>query len=65
MTARRTVVWISSTLFGILSTAGTILIFGTTVEKFSFSNTILVFLAAGSLAFIWLDYFLQTNYLRR
>jgi hypothetical protein len=35
------------------------------VEKFSISNTILVFVAAGSLAFIWLDYFLQTKYLRR
>lgn len=65
MNVRRTIVWIASTLFGVASTIGTILIFGTTLDKFSISNAILVFCAAGSLAFIWLDYLLQTNYLRR
>jgi hypothetical protein len=65
MNVRRTIVWTASALFGIASTFGTILLFGTTLDKFSISNATLVFFAAGSLAFIWLDYLLQTRFLRR
>ncbi len=64
MKFRRAIVWVFSILFGLAVTVGTIMAFGTTVDKFSESNTLLVFLSMGSLAFIWLDFILQTNYLR-
>ena len=47
-----------------VSTVGIILIFGTTFDKFSLANAVLVFLSTGSIAFIWLDYILRTQYLR-
>jgi hypothetical protein len=64
MIARRVIVWILSTLAGAASVAGTLLVFGTTLEKFSFTNALLVFVSIGSLAFIWLDFVLRTQYLR-
>lgn len=64
MKIRRAIVWLVSILFGLAMTIGTIMAFGTNVEKFSESNTLLVFLSMGSLAFIWLDFILQTKYLR-
>jgi hypothetical protein len=64
MGTRRTIVWIISLLFGLISTAGVIFLFQTSIDKFSIGNAILVFFAAGSLAFIWLDYVLRTQYLR-
>ena len=42
-----------------------LLVFQTTMDKFSVSNALLVFLSFGSLAFIWLDLLLATNYLRK
>jgi hypothetical protein len=57
-------VWVVSVLFGVASAAGVILAFGTTLERFSVVNGFLVTVSMGAVAFIWLDYFLKTNYLR-
>ena len=75
MTTKRAMVWVGSILFGAAVTAvvifpdiqiGPIAIgFGTTLEKFAYSNVLLLFLSIGSVAFIWLDYFLGTDYLKR
>jgi hypothetical protein len=51
-------------LFGLASAAGVILAFGTTLERFSVVNGFLVTASLSAVAFIWLDYFLKTNYLR-
>ncbi|MFN2147703.1 MAG: hypothetical protein ACK2T2_04875 [Anaerolineales bacterium] len=64
MNARRLIVWATSLVFGLISTIGIILIFGTTLEKFTPANAVLVFLSSGGIAFIWLDYLLRTQYLR-
>jgi len=64
MTGRRVAVWILSALIGAAGAAGIILAFRTTLERFSYANALLVFLALGALAFIWLDFVFRTNYLR-
>jgi hypothetical protein len=64
MTIRRIIVWVASIIFGVATTLGILFFFDTTVKKFLPGNTVLVFFAAGSLAFIWLDYILKTDYLR-
>lgn len=64
MNARRAIVWILSILFGVAVTWGTITAFGTTFDKFSESNSLLVFLSMAGLAFIWLDFVLMTDYLK-
>jgi uncharacterized membrane protein YwaF len=64
MNARRVIVWAVSLIFGLISTVGIILIFGTTLAKFSIANAVLVFLSSAAIAFIWLDYLLRTQYLR-
>ena len=65
MTVRRTIVWIASTLAGLACVVAVLLVFATTLEKFSVANALLVFLSMGSLVFIWLDFVLRTEYLRR
>ena len=64
MNARRAIVWILSIFVGIISPIITIALFGTTLEKFSIGNAILVFASTGSIVFIWLDYILRTQYLK-
>lgn len=64
MNIRRAIVWGISIVFGAVSAAGVLLAFNTSVEKFSFMGLLLIFLSLGSFAFIWLDYFLRTDYLR-
>jgi hypothetical protein len=64
MTVRRTIVWIASTFAGAASVVGALLLFNTTLDKFSVANALLVFLSIGSLAFIWLDFVFRTEYLR-
>jgi hypothetical protein len=64
MNFRRTLLWVISAGVGVVSTIGVILIFGTTFDKFSTANAVLVFLSTGSIAFIWFDYILRTQYLR-
>jgi hypothetical protein len=39
--------------------------FGTTPESFAYSNVILLFLSMAILAAIWLDYFLDTQILKK
>jgi hypothetical protein len=64
MIGKRIAVWTLSVLAGAASATGVILFFNTSLERFSFSNALLIFLAIGSLVFIWLDYFLKTEYIR-
>jgi len=64
MTARRVIVWGASVIFGLVSAAGVILAFQTTLDKFSTVNAFLVFASFAALAFIWLDWILHTQYLR-
>jgi hypothetical protein len=64
MSTRRILVWALSALFGVAATFGVIRAFGTTIEHFSFTSAALVVVSMASLAFIWLDYFLKTQYLR-
>jgi len=64
MTARRAILWTASLFLGLISTVVTIALFGTTLEKFSLGNAILVFVSTGSIVFIWLDFILRTQYLR-
>ena len=64
MNTRRAIVWTVSLLVGIASTVITIMLFDTTLEKFTVGNAILVFASSGSIVFIWLDYLFRTQYLR-
>ena len=64
MNIRRAIVWGISIIFGAISVVGVIVLFGTTLEKFSITGALLIFLSLGSFAFIWLDFFLKTEYLR-
>jgi hypothetical protein len=64
MKIRRAIVWGVSLVVGLAATVGAIAVFQTTLDKFSMSNALLICLAFGSLAFIWLDYLLKTEYLR-
>ena len=64
MNVRRGIVWVASIVFGLVSAAGVILAFQTTLDKFSTVNAFLVFASFAALAFIWLDWILQTKYLR-
>jgi len=70
MTTRRIILWIISIGFGVVSTAGTILIFGSDLNRFwtnfLFKGDLPLLLLTGffSLAFIWLDLILQTQYLK-
>jgi hypothetical protein len=64
MTTRRIVVWFASLVVGVAAAFGVIMAFGTTIQHFSITNAILVAVSIGAVAFIWLDYFLKTHYLR-
>lgn len=63
MKTRRTIVWLLALLVGAVSSVATILLFGTTLERFTLINAVLVFLGVGSIAFIWLDWILRTRFL--
>ena len=70
MKIRRIVLWIVSIGFGLVSTAGIIVIFGSDLNRFwtnfLFIGDLPLLLLIGffSLAFIWLDLILQTQYLK-
>ncbi len=64
MITRRIVVWVASLLVGAAAAFGVIVAFGTTIQHFSFTNAALVAVSIAAVAFIWLDYFLKTQYLR-
>ena len=71
---RRAIVWLISLVFGLVVTLviiyariplGPVTIgFGTDVAKFAYSNVGLLFISATGVAWIWLDYFLDTKYLK-
>ncbi len=70
MKTRRIVLWIVAIGFGLASTAGTIIIFGSDLNRF-WTNflfkgdlPLLLFIGYLSLAFIWLDLILKTQYLK-
>lgn len=64
MNARRTIVWITSLIFGLTCSIAVLLVFGTSLESFSVGNALLVFISTASLAFIWLDFIFKTAFLR-
>ena len=74
MQLRRSIVWVVALAFGLVVTLviiyariplGPVTIgFGTTAEKFAYSNVGLLFISAAGVAWIWLDYFLDTKYLK-
>ena len=66
MRTKRSAVWVLSSVIGISGSFGTVAAFGTTVEKFSFllfayDNFIILALAYGAFAWVWLDYFFGTE----
>ena len=66
--------WLVSLVFGLIATLviiyahislGPVTIgFGTDVAKFAYSNVGLLFISTAGVAWIWLDYFLGTQYLK-
>jgi hypothetical protein len=62
---RRGILWVVSLATGAIATVATLAIFQTTLDKFSVSNALLIFASFGSLAFIWGDWVLRTNYLKK
>ncbi len=70
MKIRRIILWTVAIGFGVVSTAGTIIIFGSDLNRFwtnfLFIGDLPLLLLIGyfSLAFIWLDLILQTQYLK-
>lgn len=62
MVIRRMILWITSTFFGGISTSVTTAIFNASATSLPLASTILIFLSFYGLAFIWLDYFLKTQY---
>ena len=71
---RRAIVWLISLAFGLVVTLVIIyariplgpvtLGFGTDAAKFAYSNVGLLFISAAGVAWIWLDFFLDTKYLK-
>jgi hypothetical protein len=66
---RRALVWVVSVVFGLAASAGLILAFQSDLAKFTVGLfpgdlPIVLVLAFASLAFIWLDFILKTEYLR-
>jgi hypothetical protein len=64
MAIRRIIVWIMSAAIGAISASITVLIFSNIASQLSFASATLIFLAFSGLAFIWLDYFLNTEFFR-
>jgi hypothetical protein len=69
MNIRRTIVWAISAIFGIIAAAGVIVVFRSnftefTVGLFPGDLPLVLLLSFASLAFIWLDFILRTEYLR-
>ena len=70
MRTRRIILWAAAIGFGVVMTGATILIFGSDLNRF-WTNflfigdlPLLLFVGYGSLAFVWLDLILQTQYLK-
>jgi hypothetical protein len=65
MSIRRTFVFVLSALAGVAAVLAVVAAFQTTAQRFSIGGVLVVFLGAGSLALIWLDYITRTNLLQR
>jgi hypothetical protein len=66
---RRTIVWVASSIFGIVASAGLIFYFHSNLSEFTVGLfpgdlPLVLVLSFASLAFIWLDFILRTEYLR-
>ncbi len=59
---RRAIVWVLSAIIGVAATFVIFLILGTTFEEFGIESIIVV-VALGAAAMIWLDYFLSAEIL--
>ena len=74
MTIKRWIVVVASVVIGVLLTYVIIYVhlalgpvtlgFGSDVQKFAYSNVVLLFLSLAGVAGIWLDYFLGTQFLK-
>lgn len=65
MQIKRLIVLAVSIVIGVLITGAIIYLgFGTTPERFAYSNVVLLTIAIGGIAFIWLDYLLGTQFLK-
>ena len=64
MLGKRIALVVISVLVGIAGTAGTLLIFRTDPDHFAWSNTLLLFTSFGVFAGVWLDYFLDTGFMK-
>ena len=74
MQLRRAIVVIVSVVFGAAVTWAIVYLrfplgpvtfgFGTDFERFAYSNVGLVFISLAAIAWIWLDYFLETKFLK-
>jgi hypothetical protein len=64
MLAKRIVLVVISLLIGVAGTTAVLLAFRTDPSHFSWSNTVLLFLAFGFLTGVWLDYFLGTEFMK-
>jgi hypothetical protein len=69
MKVRRVIVWAASIVLGAAGACATVLAFGGNFRDFTSGLfpgdlPLVLLLSIGSLVFIWLDYFLKTEYLR-
>lgn len=65
MDIKRLIVIGLSLIIGVAVTAAVVFLgFQTTLENFAYSNVLLLTLSIGGIAFIWLDYFLGTQFLK-
>mgnify|MGYP001592973650 CR=1 FL=1 len=66
MQTKRTILWTLSAAIGIgLSLLVIMLGFHTTLAKFAYSNVLLLVVSFGAIVFIWGDYLLGTDYLKK
>ncbi len=65
MQIKRLIVVVVSLIIGVLLTGAVIYLgFGTTPERFAYSNVVLLTVSLAGIAFIWLDYLLGTQFLK-
>jgi hypothetical protein len=69
MRIRRTIVWVVSSLFGIVAAAGLIVYFHSNISEFTVGLflgdlPLVLLLSFAGLAFIWIDFIFKTEYLR-
>ncbi len=65
LSSRRAIVWVISIVLAILGMLLTVWALGTTLERYSIANLSLLVISYGSLAWIWLDYFMKTDMLQK